>query len=358
MSKLSVKKFFDFTKKNNFDVCGIYTINKIIRFFELKTPYTRKTFFVHISPDYILHDNDINENVSLTRFDMTQKNYDCSDDFLKYVNSDLVDDFDLVSITSTMLCHIVSMNKNISFYTFKLNDGDSESVSSSQSSKSSRSVTQTQTQEIDNLLKETGFKDSDIDDDDDTHSDEHVEQTPVTIELDNAENEELIHKSALKEHDISSIKLRPMMMSIPPHLESQQIRTGLVYYCCDMSHFISNISIIEIEVEKCWKNSIALINETWAKNIAKIKTDIDALQHNLIDRVQKYIDRYNTTHDNIRKLSALYVKLSMTKDANTEYLERSKNTLNDIELSIISARNDVENEFAKISALFKELENK
>jgi hypothetical protein len=121
VSKLSIEKFNNYISENNFTLCGIYTLKGNIRFFEMKTPNTRKTFFIHVPENYVVTEENTVIRQGVRIFDMARKYYNFSEEYLRYINSSLVSEFDLVTISSTMLCHIPEYDQsNVPDFSFSL----------------------------------------------------------------------------------------------------------------------------------------------------------------------------------------------------------------------------------------------
>jgi hypothetical protein len=418
MSKLSVEKFNKYIAEHKFILSGVYTLKKNIRFFEMKTPNTRKTFFVFVPENFILTEERLVDVP--TKFDMRRKDYTLSENFIKYINSTLTDDFDLVTISSTMLCHIPTMDvKDTTTYSFNLGDetyetdydSDGESSKSSRSSSSSMSSVKKHTSHIEQLIKESGLPDSAFNDSDDEHKKNDDEQTPVketethhkrdgddddalTIISDTPKQDEegkeksdddvssssssssdSIHsmeidfdapsrpeKKGVDKDEVDQIKKTKIITDIPIDIEEQQIRLGLVYYCCNISYFVSKISMIEVEVEKCWKLSDEIRKNTWTNSIDQIKTKVSKLSETLVTNINTNIEKYFLTQKNMSKLSVLYIK--SFDDASSQqtptpeklqFQERTRQALDDVNITLVHIRNSIENEFEKMNSLIDEI---
>lgn len=420
MSKLSVEKFNKYIAEHKFILSGVYTLKKNIRFFEMKTPNTRKTFFVFVPENFILTEERLVELP--TKFDMRRKDYTLSENFIKYINSTLTDDFDLVTISSTMLCHIPTMDvKDTTTYSFNLGDetyetdSDSDgasSKSSRSSSSSSMSSVKKHTSHIEQLIKESGLPDSAFNDSDDEPKKNDSEPTPVeetkletprkrdgddddalTIISDTPKQEteksdeddedetsssssssiDSIHsmeidfdapsrpeKKGVDKDEVDQIKKTKIVTDIPNDIEEQQIRLGLVYYCCNISYFVSKISMIEVEVEKCWKLSDDIRKNTWTNSIEQIKTKVSKLSDTLTTNINTNIEKYFLTQKNMSKLSVLYIKsfddtASSPSPEKLQFQERTRQALDDVNITLVHIRNSIENEFEKVNALIHEI---
>jgi hypothetical protein len=387
MSKLSVEKFMSYVATNKFTVSGVYMVKNTVRFFEMKTPNTRKTFFIFIPENYVLTNSDVLP-LDGVKFVISPKEYALNENMLKYVNSTLTNDFDIVSISSTMICYIPSMDPNtVRMYSFKLGDNDyssSESSSSSDGEDTEKASTGNKpakkdkfASQIEQLVKESGLPESEFASSSDGEMEEKTSDvdslevsvesdkdinipkdepggTPTEIDID--EPEEITKTGG---ETTESVKVKKILNDIPLHIEEQQIRLGLIYYCCSISQFVQKISTVEAEVEKCLKQTDEVRKDEWEKGIDKIKTRVVSLQERLLSKVDGLIKTYFDMQNNIRKLSVLYIKSfdGVDDPIKKQFRDKSKATLEEAGITLIHARNDIENELEKVNSLLDEIEN-
>lgn len=426
MTKLSLEKFVEVAKQNNFKIESIFSLHGIITFFEMKTPNTCKTFFVHVPDKYVISSSP-SSSTSISnlpvKYDMEKVVLDTTkqdDVYTRYVSQTLVDDYDLISITSTGLCHIRSLkDTQMDLYSFKLgeyrndDEGDAKSITSSRppssSTKSEDNDPLLQTIKQNDITIENLIKDSNIEtesvhtpkadimsdatgqaspsssDKDEfiphisssssssTSSSEHSDASPQTQTVIITPLKRKKKKKALRD----GIKLRgyspppvknpddtdiiipdTSVVDIPQHLEDKQITLGILYFCCELPKFVSDILTIETQVERCWKLIEEARRAKWDNEMSVLSDKFKKLNDIITKKITKLVEKYNLTQTQLAKLCVVYIKSSQKQgEEHVQFQQRARTAIEGIYPSLIYIRNNIENEFEKIDNLIEELQH-
>lgn len=359
MNNINIKKFTALCNEHNFNILSCLVYNSQIRFVEIQTPNLRKVFFVHVPANYHMKPDD---NIQV-KFHL--KPCDPSPELDAHRLHKILPKCNVVCHTSECIMYFEKPEKPSVCFSMSVRPFIEDETPLAQTTEQKKSEPMSEDENdvaMEALLNEAEehgviYEENpvDIESDSDISNEADIEfegfEPPMVKQkkiindvIENSSNSSSKSSSAGSNDITVGIKLFHTI-PIPPDVEENCLKHGVIMYACDLGTFLSNISTIETDVTSMYKFidvSEWDVRNLKIQNVDELMTRCQEYFHSSVLEKTQEIKDIASNIDTLERMVQKLIEKNDTSEKTTMFIEKTKKTLSDFYLTTMGMITDLD----------------